>query len=208
MVCFLIASCKECFLACILAESIVWSEQDRQRSAYFSTPNRLKWSSALRPDGWKPLLSTICGHTSFSLLADIWRREWTRELNVRGEVAECTIDKPYQSSGVGGCGFKVWCWLWECFVRLVWFMGWLHLGSRALAIIAWCLCLILASHYSMSDYVGQYSLFLLRTFWTVVKKCQGLCPCHSIIAWGTCESEPKQALDVLRKEVCQPRINK
>lgn len=114
MVCFLIVSCKECFLAYILAESIVWSEQDRQRSAYFSMPNRLKWSSALRPDGWKPLLSTVCGHTSFSLLADIWRRERTRELNVWGEVAECPTDKPYQSSGVGGCGFKVWCWLWEC----------------------------------------------------------------------------------------------
>lgn len=36
-------------------------------------------------------------------------------------------------------------------------------------IIVWPLCLFLASYYSMSDYAGEYSLVLLRTFWTVMK---------------------------------------
>lgn len=182
MVCFLIAACKECFLAYFLAESRVWPEQDRQRSTYFRAPNRLTQSGALPPDSWKPSLSTNCGHACFSLLAVIWRRKWTWELNIWGEIVECTTDKPYQSSGVGACRFNVWCWLWEHFVHLVQFMGWLHLWRGALAIIVWSLCLILASHYSMSDYVGLYSLLLLRTFWTAVKKCQGLCPYHSITA--------------------------
>lgn len=55
-------------------------------------------------------------------------------------------------------------------MHLVQFSGWLCLGKGALAIIIlWPLCLILASYYSMSDYVGEYSLVLLRTFWTLMK---------------------------------------
>lgn len=140
-----------CFLACFLAESRVGSEQDRERNAYLTVPNRLKRSGALSPNSWKPLtlcshehtqivfMSTNYGHAYFSLLAVIWRRRWTRELNIWGKIAECTTDKPYQSYGVRGCKFNVWYWLWEHFVHLVQFMGWLHMWREALAIVVWSL---------------------------------------------------------------------
>lgn len=61
-----------------------------------------------------------------------------------------------------GCGSVLYIW----FSSVAGF----HSGKGALAItIVWPLCLILASYYSMSDYVGEYSPVLLRTFWTVMK---------------------------------------
>lgn len=170
----LIAAYEECSLAYFLAKSKVWSKQDSQRNAYFRASNSLKkkkcfsfWKLLLSPELWVYLLLIIISHL--------------KEKMNKG-AKHLGRDCPQQSPWVGGCGFNTWCWSWEHFLHLVWFMDRIHLWRGALAIIVWSLCLILVSHYSMSDYVGQYSLLLLRTLWTEVTKCQGLCPYNSITA--------------------------